>query len=141
MIRLIYCDGACKGNPGPAGCAAVLCDKDNNVLDKISVFLGDNQTNNVAEYYGVIFGIKLAHINKLNNHAALIIFKLDSQLICKQLNGHYKINNKRLKDLNNYVHDLINTYLNRCKVKFEYIPRNLNRIADKLAKDASNRKP
>jgi ribonuclease HI len=47
-----YADGACSGNPGPAGLGAVVIDGGQRV--EISEYLGDTLTNNIAELTAVL---------------------------------------------------------------------------------------
>ena len=46
----IYSDGAARGNPGPSGAGAVLTDGSGNVVSEVCAYLGDDFTNNQAEY-------------------------------------------------------------------------------------------
>jgi len=55
----LYVDGAARGNPGPAGAGAVILSPDGHVVAKLGKFLGDS-TNNVAEYMGLILGLRRA---------------------------------------------------------------------------------
>ena len=48
---LLMVDGAARGNPGAAGCGAVILDESGAVVKELSRYLG-NATNNVAEYEG-----------------------------------------------------------------------------------------
>jgi len=95
---VIYCDGGSRGNPGLAACAFVA-ELKGKVLEKQSKFLNTN-TNNVAEYEGVLLALnwllKSKHAFKENN----VIFFLDSELVVKQLNGVYKIKKPELQILN-----------------------------------------
>lgn len=54
---LIYADGACSGNPGPAGVGAVALWADQR--RELSEYLGE-ATNNIAELTGVLRGAELA---------------------------------------------------------------------------------
>ena len=61
--RILYFDGAARGNPGPAGAGAVLfspADAGGEVLWAGSVFVGISATNNTAEYSGAILGVRAA---------------------------------------------------------------------------------
>ena len=55
----LYTDGAARGNPGPAGAGAVIVSPDGHIVAKVGKFLGES-TNNVAEYMGLILGLKRA---------------------------------------------------------------------------------
>ncbi|MCX6712605.1 MAG: ribonuclease HI family protein, partial [Candidatus Vogelbacteria bacterium] len=81
-------DGGSRGNPGPAGCGAAVSDERGVVLKKASKFLG-TATNNEAEYQAVILGLetlkKVYGTGKLKDIE--VIVRMDSELVCKQLNG------------------------------------------------------
>lgn len=120
----IYIDGASHGNPGPAGVGVVICQKD-EVLKNISTYIGET-TNNVAEYQALIFALQEALILK----AEIININTDSQLLARQLNCEYKIKSKNIIGLYNQVLHLVSGFI---EVKFNHIPREQNRGADKLA--------
>ncbi|CAK8577887.1 unnamed protein product [Lathyrus sativus] len=73
-------DGACRGNPGPAGAGAVLFDKDGSVLYNFRQGLGYT-TNNVAEYRALILGLQQAIMKGCNN----IKVQGDSLLVISQV--------------------------------------------------------
>ena len=56
---ILYFDGCCKGNPGPGGAGAVLY-KNNIEIWSDSKFVGENVTNNIAEYTGMLIGLEYA---------------------------------------------------------------------------------
>ena len=124
----IYIDGASKGNPGPAGIGVILT-KNGQVIKNISVRLGV-QTNNVAEYMALIFGLQEALIL----HENTITIYTDSQLLYRQINREYKIKSPNLIGLYSQVKRLLSAF-NCAEIK--YIPRDKNRGADKLAKKAT----
>ena len=55
---LAYADGACSGNPGPAGVGAVALWADQT--RELSEYIGE-ATNNIAELTGVLRAVELAH--------------------------------------------------------------------------------
>ena len=57
MKIIIYTDGGSRGNPGPAGVGAVICNDKEEVIKKYSEAIGE-ATNNEAEYQAVIFALK-----------------------------------------------------------------------------------
>ncbi len=94
-LRLVaVSDGASRGNPGEAACAAILFDKRGEELLRRSQRLGVT-TNNVAEYHGVILALELAK----SLGAAELLLKTDSELVARQLNGQYKVKHVSLKPL------------------------------------------
>ncbi|MFA6415902.1 MAG: ribonuclease HI family protein [Candidatus Paceibacterota bacterium] len=132
---IIYTDGGSRGNPGVAGCGAVVADASNQVLKKASKALG-TATNNEAEYQAVILGLetlkKIISGEKLRQ--AEVEVKMDSQLVASQLAGTYQLREERLfpffiKIWNYQVKDFP-------KIKFTYIPRAQNSLADGLANEA-----
>ena len=142
---VIYTDGGSRGNPGPAGIGVVIADGKRKMMKKYSNFLGV-KTNNEAEYEAVIFGLRKikALLGKEKIKNTEIEFRLDSQLIARQLNGEYKIEEERLFPL--FI-KIWNLKMNFGTIKFSEIPRERNKEADRLANKAmdgntsSNLKP
>lgn len=126
MKYKIFSDGASRGNPGPAGCGYVIYNE-NSLVDSESKPIGI-ATNNVAEYLGLLFALE--KVLTLNPEYVEIF--LDSELVVKQLKGEYKIKNVKLKD----YYEKIKSLLKNLKYDIKYIPREMNKYADKLAKDA-----
>ena len=124
----IYIDGAAKGNPGPAGIGAVILE-DGCPVKNLHKFIG-NTTNNVAEYSALIYALQEAIILKADK---VKVFS-DSELLCKQMTGEYKVRHINLKPLFEQVQRLSNG-LSSFEIK--HIPRTKNQQADKLAKKAS----
>lgn len=125
---VVYVDGAAKGNPGPAAVAAVACLPDDEVLTSSAREIG-HATNNVAEYRALLEGIRLAR----DLGARKVVFRLDSELVVKQMNGEYKIKNEALKLLATEA-EAEAACFERCV--YEKIPRESNREADRLANEA-----
>lgn len=124
---IIYCDGGSRGNPGPAASAFVVVD-DGKVKYKESKYLGI-ETNNVAEYTAVLLAIEwLAKQLKIKKEE--ITINLDSQLVERQLNDHYKVKNQRLKKLFDQIKLLMLNYNLLIKYKWNY--RVHNTLADNL---------
>ncbi|MFH1562150.1 MAG: ribonuclease HI family protein [Nitrospirota bacterium] len=122
---ICYVDGASSGNPGPAGIGVAIYNEKEDLIAQISEFIGKT-TNNVAEYSAVIKALEYALSQNTKN---LTIFS-DSELIVKQLNGEYLIKNTTLKTLAFKASELMDKFT---KVKIIYIPREKNKLADKLA--------
>uniref|UniRef100_A0A6C0DKZ1 RNase H type-1 domain-containing protein n=1 Tax=viral metagenome TaxID=1070528 RepID=A0A6C0DKZ1_9ZZZZ len=123
-----YClkfDGCSKGNPGPAGAGAVIYKNDQEIWAN-SKYVGDKETNNVAEYHGLIMGLSRA--NELGIKELLVMG--DSELIIKQMKGEYKV-----KSVNIIEHYLKAKTLSRLfdNIKYEHIYRKDNTRADELA--------
>ena len=127
---LLRFDGASKGNPGKAGSGAVLYDSIGNEVFTISRNLGI-QTNNYAEYFGLLIGLQEASKRKIK----YIHVEGDSQLIINQLTGKYRIKNEKLKILYLALQPIISGFTD---IKFKHIYRNKNSRADELANKAIN---
>ena len=125
---IFYIDGASQGNPGPAGIGIIVCDEDDNVLQNICEYIGEN-TNNVAEYTAFIYALQEALIRK----AASVVVNTDSELLVKQLNGEYKIKDEKIRQLFNQAKHLLKGFN---IVDVNYINRSKNKGADKLATEA-----
>ena len=127
----IYTDGGARGNPGPAGVGVVVYDKDDNVIDTKSEYIGET-TNNQAEYRAVVVAMELIDKYEVDE----INFFLDSELVVKQLNREYKVKNKGLAPL--FV-KIYNNTLKYKKVTFTHVRREFNKEADKLANIAMDK--
>lgn len=118
-------DGAARGNPGPAGCGAVVLDETGAVLKELSRSLGI-ATNNVAEYQGLLLGLEAV----LELGGKRLCVQSDSELLVRQLNGIYRVKNRKLKVL----HDKALGLLRRLEAyRITHVPREQNRRADQLA--------
>lgn len=126
----MYVDGASSGNPGPAGIGLAIYNENKDLIDKISQSIGET-TNNVAEYTALIKALEYALARKVKN---VRIFS-DSELVVKQLNGKYLVKNKTLKILVVKVAKLIDKFTN---VEIVHLPREENKLANKLARQATN---
>jgi len=99
---IAYSDGGARGNPGPAGYGVVIQDETGEKVAALSEYLG-HQTNNVAEYQGLIAALEYA-VN--NGHKALKVIS-DSELLVRQIKGIYKVKNSTLQQLHGRAKDLI----------------------------------
>lgn len=120
----VHTDGGSRGNPGPAAIGVVLGEKE------YGEYLG-HATNNQAEYQAVIFAFKKLKqiLGKKKAKETEVDFKLDSELVVKQLTGKYKILEKELQPL---FLDIWNSCLDFKKVNFEHVPREDNKVADRM---------
>jgi probable phosphoglycerate mutase len=136
---IIRTDGAARGNPGPASLGAVLIDAsapdarrpDARPIASISEYLGV-QTNNVAEYMGVIRALALAE----ELGAREVELLLDSKLVVEQACGRWRVKDAKLIPLNAEVRGRL--------ARFErwtaaHVPRAQNKQADALCNEAIDR--
>jgi ribonuclease HI len=93
-VHIANIDGASRGNPGPASYAVVVRNADGEIVEKLAKNIG-SQTNNVAEYYGLIAALDYA---TSRNISALRI-RSDSELLVRQMQGRYKVKSPELKPL------------------------------------------
>ena len=126
-VRL-FTDGAARGNPGPAGAGAVIVSPAGHIMAKIGKFLGES-TNNVAEYTGLILGLKRA---KAMGIKELDVFS-DSELLVKQLAGDYAVKAEHLKPLHDEARALLKAFPD---VHVAHIPREQNTAADEMSNRA-----
>jgi len=128
-------DGGSRGNPGPAGCGVVISTENGQPVKKVSKFLGV-ATNNEAEYQAVVLGLEtLKKIYNISQRKELDInVRMDSELVCKQLNGEYQLKQEKLFPYFIKIWNLRITDFP--SIKFIYIPREENSLADGLANEA-----
>ena len=124
----LYTDGAARGNPGPAGAGAVIVNADGHIVAKIGKFLGDS-TNNVAEYMGLILGLKRA---KAMGIKELDVFS-DSELMVRQLAGDYAVKADHLRPLHDEARALLRGFSH---VEIRHVPREENAQADLMSNRA-----
>lgn len=132
---IIFTDGGSRGNPGPAAVGFIFCNEKGEVFKKYSEYLGENFTNNEAEYQAVILALKKfkAIFGKKLAKNTEIEIKSDSELLIKQLKGEYKILEPKIQPL---FLEAWNLRLDFKKVKFKLISRQKNQEADKLVNEA-----
>lgn len=129
MDLIIHTDGASRANPGKAAAAWVIKDSAGKIQEKCGKYLGIT-TNNEAEYQALIEAISHAINLSAKKHEQMtsILVKSDSLLMISQLSGLWKIKDKNLQKLASKVKQLEKEL--SCKIKYEHIPRELNREAD-----------
>lgn len=126
----IFIDGGSRGNPGESGIGIITVD---DRIKKGHYFYIGNATNNEAEYLALIKGLNLAFEN---NKKAIDVFS-DSELLCNQISGSYKIKSKNLLPLYKEAMGLISRFNS---FKIEHIPREQNSEADRLVNIAIDSK-
>jgi probable phosphoglycerate mutase len=126
---IIEADGGSRGNPGPAGYGAVVLDPDTEqVLVERAEGLGVT-TNNVAEYQGLIAGLRAA----VELGATDVDVRMDSKLVVEQMSGRWKVKHPAMQPLALEAARLVREI---GSVRFEWIPRLRNSRADALANRA-----
>jgi ribonuclease HI len=125
----IYIDGASLGNPGRSGAGIVSYDEHGNELWRESAPLG-TMTNNMAEYEALVRALRRASEMAVTS----VFIYTDSQLVANQIVGSYKVKNDRLRTYLQEAKSLIDDF---SSFKITYIPREKNKLADKLAKNAA----
>jgi len=125
----IFTDGGARGNPGPAACAFIAKDSQNQIVNISSKVLGI-ATNNIAEYQGVIEALNwlVGLLAKKEPIPDSIIFFLDSQLVVNQLQGNFKTKEIHLKNLLAQVKFLEQKL--KMNISYHHIPRAENHLAD-----------
>ena len=124
---IVACDGAARGNPGPAGIGVFITSEDGSLVAEIAEGIGE-ATNNVAEYTAAIEGLALAE--RLG--AKTVTVRSDSQLLVNQLTGRYRVKTPHLQPLHRRVRNLVASF---DRVSFEHVRREMNREADRLANE------
>jgi ribonuclease HI len=134
---LIYTDGGSRGNPGRAAVGVVICNEAGQVIKKYGEYLGDNLTNNEAEYEAVIFALKKfkSLFGKTLSENTDIEMRSDSEFLVKQMNGEYKILDKKIQKL--FI-EAWNLRLDFRNIKFKHIGREKNTVADQLVNETLN---
>ncbi|HET9946589.1 MAG TPA: ribonuclease HI family protein [Patescibacteria group bacterium] len=130
----IYTDGGSRGNPGPAASGFSILDETGKEVAGIGIRLGIT-TNNIAEYTALIEALKWlnSHREIIDNSSGIHV-KMDSQLICSQMQGVYRVKHPNMIPLYEEVQKQI--ALVGKPVTFQHIPREQNKRADQLVNQA-----
>jgi ribonuclease HI len=116
-----FTDGGSRGNPGPSASGIVILTMDNEVIEAFGVYLGQT-TNNQAEWSAVKFALEaIAKYSPKRVHSYM-----DSELVCKQLNGIYRVKNSDLMPIFHDVKALASNY----DITFTHVYREKNKLAD-----------
>ncbi|MFI5097543.1 MAG: reverse transcriptase-like protein [Candidatus Acidiferrales bacterium] len=121
-------DGGSRGNPGPAAYGVVVRDARGEVVARLKKYIGQN-TNNVAEYYGLIAALDYAQSHGIR---ALRIAS-DSELLVKQMRGQYKVKSADLRPLFERARKMAQGLES---FRIDHVYREQNREADALANQA-----
>ncbi|MCX5258686.1 bifunctional RNase H/acid phosphatase [Streptomyces canus] len=130
---IVEADGGSRGNPGPAGYGCVVLDAaTGETLVETYEYLGV-VTNNVAEYRGLLAGLRAAHDL---DPSATVHVRMDSKLVVEQMSGRWKIKHPDMKPLALEAGRVFPPG----RVTYEWIPREQNKRADRLANEAMDSK-
>lgn len=122
----LYFDGGCKNNPiGEASCGAVVKDGTGRTLRHVGRALGIG-SNNVAEWSGLLHGLRAAHGLGATGVRAFG----DSKLVCEQFSGNFSIRVDSLRIIADKVRTLVSDFPDG--VTATWIPREANRAADAI---------
>jgi ribonuclease HI len=116
----VFIDGASRGNPGPSSIGIIIT-KQNAQISRYNEFLG-NMTNNQAEYHALKRALQITQYLSRN-----VIIMSDSSLLINQRQNKYKVRNAELKIISREISNLENLF---DSVKYKYIPREENNLAD-----------
>lgn len=122
---IAYCDGAARGNPGPAGLGVHVTDAHGRTIHEIAEGIGP-ATNNVAEYSALIAALEWAAREGVQG----LLVRSDSHLLVEQMNGRYKVKNPNLQKLNRRAREIASGLGG---VTYEHVRREFNKEADALA--------
>jgi len=126
--HVVHVDGASRGNPGPAAYGVVIYRPDGAEVFRLGKYLG-RATNNVAEYYALLTALDFAVVHGITK----LRVRSDSELLVRQMQGHYKVKSTALRPLHEHARKLARRF---SYIAFEHIPRELNEAADELANEA-----
>ena len=130
---IVEADGGSRGNPGVAAGGAVVVDPTSDtVLSEIGVYVGV-ATNNVAEYNGLIAGLKAAFERRPD---ASVHVRMDSKLVVEQMTGRWKVKHTDMQQLRARAIEVIAGR----RVDFEWVPRLSNGRADAAANAAMDQR-
>ena len=125
---IVHTDGGSRGNPGPAALGVVIKDRQGRLIKSYGKYLGA-ATNNEAEYGAVVSALQKikALFGREKIKDMRVEMRMDSQLVCRQLAGQYKIEEERL-----FPHfiKIWNLKMDFGEVLFSHVPREQNREAD-----------
>ena len=127
---IVEADGGSRGNPGPAGFGALVRDPaTGEVLREAFESIG-TATNNVAEYSGLIAGLRAAAEIA---PGADVEARMDSKLVVEQMSGRWQIKHQNLRSLARTAREAADRL---GRVSYVWVPRARNAAADRLANQA-----
>ncbi len=132
----IFTDGGSRGNPGPSAVGVYAIDSSGNILFQLGKRLG-RATNNIAEYTAVLEA--LTWLSSYGSSQKISVnFYLDSQLVVSQINGLWKVKNPELLALLYKIREKEAGI--KAEIRYNHVPREQNKQADKLVNMALDNK-
>lgn len=128
----IYIDGGSRGNPGPSAIGSVIYDKNDNIVEEISLYIGET-TNNIAEYSALDAALDTIKKIKAKYNVRRIMIFTDSKLLFSQVKGLWKIKNENIFEIHKKITKKLKEY---DVVDLRLIPREQNTAADRLVNRA-----
>ncbi len=128
----IYIDGGSRGNPGPSAIGSVVYDKNDNIIEEISLFIGET-TNNMAEYTALDTALDTIKKYRTKYNIRRIMVFTDSKLLFSQVKGIWKIKNENIFEVYKKIIKKLKEY---DLVDLRLIPREENTTADTLVNRA-----
>jgi len=128
----LYVDGGSRGNPGPAGGGFAAYKAGEKVLEG-SEYYGE-KTNNQAEYLALRTALRETYSQFPDSNIKCF---MDSQLVVEQMNGNYKVKSENVRQLFDEVLRITGQFKS---FTIEHIERLQNKLADKLANRAMDRR-
>ena len=128
---VVRCDGGARGNPGPGAAAYALFDPSGTEVEARGEYLGA-VTNNVAEYRGLLGGLRAA----ARLGAPQVRVYMDSELVVRQMTGEYRVKNAGLKLLHEEARREAARF---SRVEYRAVRREENARADQLVNETLDR--
>ena len=127
---IINTDGGSRGNPGPSALGVVIKFANGSLKKEYGEYLGHG-TNNEAEYKAVIFGLKKLKqlVGKSKTKEIEVTVCTDSELLTRQINGHYKIMDSKIQAL---FFEIWNLKMDFGHITFKHVFREENKEADRM---------
>ena len=143
-IAALNFDGACEPkNPGGVATAGwILLGPDGEEIHSGSDVIceGLGATNNVAEYNALIKSLTWVerNIGELTSRGIEHLSVAgDSMLVVNQVLDKWRCNKLHLEKLRDHCRSLLDSLRNKgLTVKLEWVPRNMNELADELSRTA-----
>ena len=129
MNLVAYVDGGSLGNPGPAGVGVVIEGSEEGRIT-IGKWIG-RQDNNVAEYLALLEALQCA----VELNASKLHVYSDSQVVVRQMMGHYNCRSSRLYSL----HWICRKLARSMEFSISHIDREHNTEANRLAGAAARK--